>query len=94
MVLNLASEGEIRPTHAWKMQNSITRTPISCKSKEKGFNIQTTSKKFHVSDYTASLLFTVEVVPDNHKQLWTRLSQQKQMQQSDNPLWRLTVAHQ
>lgn len=34
MVLNLASEGEIRPTHAWKMQNSITRTPISCKSKE------------------------------------------------------------
>jgi len=29
IVLNLASEGKIKPTHAWKMQNSITNVPIS-----------------------------------------------------------------
>lgn len=29
-VLNLASEGKMKPTHAWNMQNSITNVPMSC----------------------------------------------------------------
>lgn len=57
MVLNLASEGEIRPTQAWKMQNSITRTPISCKSKVQGFNIQTTSTNCSIRSDSFSTIY-------------------------------------
>lgn len=31
IVLNLASDGKIRPMQAWYKQNSVTRNPISCK---------------------------------------------------------------
>ena len=44
IVLNLASEGKINPTHAWKMQNSITNVPISC-SKDKCYGWQDPSVK-------------------------------------------------
>jgi hypothetical protein len=31
IVLNLASEGRIKSTHAWRMQNTIISGPISCR---------------------------------------------------------------
>ena len=40
MVLNLASEGKIRPTHAWNKQNNVNKTPISCILEMNSVNVQ------------------------------------------------------
>lgn len=44
IVLNLASEGKIKPTHAWKMQNSITNVPISCSKNNTSHQTQETNQ--------------------------------------------------
>lgn len=78
MVLNLAREGKIKPAQAWNKQNSVTRTPISCRTKLHGkfqntqLHDQNIKKKKGKLFFIWSMIQPSKKIPDNHRLLQTR----------------------